>query len=67
MVVIAVRVYWISHWVQWGWVYLVSSTREHHAFAAQTTHPGSTDDLSQIYIHPVITADKMAIVSFSIF
>lgn len=31
------------------------------------TYSGSADDLSKVYIHPVITANKMPIVSLSIF
>ena len=32
-----------------------------------SNYPRCTDDFSKIYVHPIITADQMSVISFTIF
>lgn len=53
----------------WNWKNLIVPIQIktiHYSVPTQMTYPGSTDDLSKVYIHPIVTAHKMSIVSFSI-
>ena len=36
-------------------------------YPATVTHPGCANDLSQVDVHPIVTAHQVPIVGFSIF
>ena len=38
----------------------------YHGIQGQMTYSGCADDLSKVYIHPIIAANKMSIVCLSI-